>query len=364
MKIERLQLVNFRNFEKTQIVFHPETTIFVGNNGQGKTNLLESIYFLATSRSFRLKHDGELIKHGAEMTRVTGVFEHNRVHKTITSIVHDQGKTILLNKQPVSSIKSMVGEVPVVLFSPLDMFFFDDSPRTRRRFLDIEGSKCDQVYVEALYQYNKILKERNLYLKQDNIDFSYLDTLDSQLVEVAVLIINFRERLIQFLNQKTKTLYEKLAKENQDIEIQYQAMIDLEQSNRKEAVLESIKNTRERDLLYKVTNTGVHRDDLIVYFNEKPVENVASQGQKRLLIIAIKLALLEFIEKTTNKTPILLLDDVFSEIDEGKKRNFITVLPKNIQTIITTTSLDEISTLQSNAMTVYTIKDGSALKGV
>ncbi len=364
MKIDQLNLLNFRNFNQAQIVFHPETTVFVGNNGQGKTNLLESVYFLATARSFRVKNDRELIYHGESMARIIGSFTHQQVKKTITSIIHDGGKSILLNKQPVSSLKSMIGEVPIVLFSPMDMFFFDGSPRNRRRFLDIEGSKSNPLIVEALYQYNKILKERNMYLKQDKLDASYLDVLDEQMVEVEVQIINFRESLINFLNQAAQRMYERLANEKADIELHYQTMIDLDLKDRRDQVARMLKASRERDILYKITNVGIHRDDLITYFNGIPIENVASQGQKRLLIIAIKLALIEFLEKATKTTPILLLDDVFSEIDDEKKRNFISLLPKQVQTIITTTSLDELSALQSNDMIVYMINNGSALKGV
>jgi DNA replication and repair protein RecF len=364
MKIERLSLTNFRNFKSESILFHPNRTVFIGNNGQGKTNLLESIYYLSMGRSFRLKDDKDLIRKNQEIAKIVGEFNENNVKKTITSILHPQGKTILINRSPVSSMKSYIGLIHVVLFSPLDMDFFDTSPKNRRKFLDSEGSKCSQGFVDALFQYNRVLKERNLYLKQERVDNDYLLVLDKQLATNQVEIIRFREEFVLFLNRHLSTIYETLTNEKQTIHVEYKTMYNLEVENRENHILGAIEESKKRDLLYKTTNVGIHREDIEIFFDDHKVETFASQGQKRFLIIAIKLVLVKYIKEIKKVTPILLLDDVFSEMDSEKKDGFLKNIPEDIQTIITTTDLKDMSTLNIENLIVYTIRDGVATKGV
>jgi|SRR5690554_2949419 len=364
MKIEKISLINFRNFEKDSINFHPQTTVLIGDNGQGKTNLLESIYFLSMGRSFRLKDDKELVLHNKEISKVLGVFNEKDVRQTITAVLHPQGKTILVNKNPITSIKSFIGQIHTIVFSPLDMTFFDGSPKNRRKFLDSEGSKCSQSLVEALFQYNKTHKERNLYLKQDKKDSSYLDVLDQQMALYQQEILRFRKEFVDFLNQEVTGFYQQLSSEKAVITIDYKSIFDLNKIEDKKHIMSVIHEFRDKDLYYKSTNAGVHRDDIETFLDGYPIDVYASQGQKRLVIIAVKLALIQYIQKVKNITPILLLDDVFSELDSTKKNKFISMLPNNIQTIITTTDLNDISNIQSNDMIVYTIKNGHAYKGV
>lgn len=364
MRIEKISLIDFRNYKNESVLFHPKNTVFVGNNGQGKTNLLESIYYLSMGRSFRLKDDKDLIRENQEIAKVVGVFHQNKVKKTITSILHPQGKTILINRSPVSSMKSYIGLIHVVLFSPMDMDFFDTSPKNRRKFLDSEGSKCSKNFVDALFLYNKVLKERNLYLKQDNVDDDYLLVLDSQLAKNQVEIIRFREEFVAFLNAHLSEFYKKLSDEEHKISIEYKTMFNLQAESREQHILSVINDSKKRDMFYKTTHAGVHRDDIEVYFDDHKVETYASQGQRRLLIIAIKLVLVKYIQEVKKVIPILLLDDVFSEMDLEKKDRFIKNIPEEIQTIITTTDLKDISTLNFNNLMVYTIKDGVAIEGV
>lgn len=364
MKIEKLSLIDFRNYKNESILFHPNRTIFIGNNGQGKTNLLESIYYLSMGRSFRLKDDKNLIRENQEIAKVVGVFNQNNVKRTITSVLHPQGKTILINRSPVSSMKSYIGLIHVVLFSPMDMDFFDSSPKNRRKFLDSEGSKCSQGFVDALFQYNKVLKERNLYLKQDMVDMDYLLVLDEQLANYQIEIIRFREEFVAFLNKHLSNLYEKLSNEKHKIYVEYKTMYNLLEENREQHILRVINDSKKRDMFYRTTHVGVHRDDIEIFFDDNKVENFASQGQKRLLIIAIKLVLVKYIQETKKVVPILLLDDVFSEMDSEKRERFIKNIPEEIQTIITTTDLEDIRTLNIDDLMVYTIRGGVAIKGV
>lgn len=364
MKIEKLSLVDFRNFQKATISFHPNRTVFVGNNGQGKTNLLESIYFLSMGRSFRLKDDKDLIRENQEIAKIVGVFNQKEVKKNVTSIIHPQGKTILINRSPVSSMKSYIGLIHVVLFSPMDMDFFDTSPKNRRKFLDSEGSKCSQTFVDSLFLYNKVLKERNLYLKQDKIQEDYLMVLDKQLAVNQVEIIRFREEFVVFLNKHLSSTYEKLSNEKHIINVEYKTMFDLLEENREQHIMSVIEDSKKRDCYYRTTHVGIHRDDIEFIFDGHKVETFASQGQKRLLIIATKLILVKYIQEIKKVTPILLLDDVFSEMDSDKKDRFIKNIPDEVQTVITTTDLNDISTLNLKNLMVYTISGGVATKGV
>lgn len=364
MKIEKLSLINFRNIKNETIDFHSKRTVFIGNNGQGKTNLLESIYFLSMGRSFRLKDDKELIRNNEDIAKIVGVFNDKNVKKTVTSILHPQGKTILINKTAVSSMKSYIGLIHVVLFSPLDMDFFDTSPKNRRRFLDSEGSKCSQGFVDSLFLYNKVLKERNLYLKQHTVDSDYLLALDQQLANTQIEIIRFREEFVLFLNQHLSAMYQQLTSEKHKIDVEYKTVFDLNEQNREKHVLSVIEESKKRDLFYKTTHIGVHREDISVLFDNHPVESYASQGQKRFLIIAIKLVLVKYIQQVKKVTPILLLDDVFSEMDLEKRTRFLMNIPQDIQTIITTTDLKDMSLLNKENLIVYTIRGGVAIKGV
>ncbi len=364
MKIDSISLRKFRNFEKENMIFHPKTTVLIGDNGQGKTNLLESIYFLTMGRSFRVKDDKDLILHGYDTSKITGVFIEKEVKNVITAVIHPQGKALFLNNNAITSIKSYIGQVNTVLFSPVDMTFFDGLPKLRRKFLDSEGSKCSQQFVAALFNFNRIHKERNFYLKSEKKDITYLDTLDQQISLYQQEILKFRKEFIDYLNETVSGFYQQLSNEEATISIMYKTLFDLNEIGNVNHILGVFQESRERDLLYRTTHVGVHRDDLETFFDGYPIENYASQGQKRLVIIAIKLSLIQYIKKVKQSTPILLLDDVFSELDEKKREKFITMLPSDIQTIITTTDLNDIGVLQSNDMIVYTIKDGHAYKGV
>ena len=364
MKIESLSLVDFRNFAKINISFHKNITVFIGDNGEGKTNLLESVYFLSTGRSFRIKDEQQLIRKNYEMARISAIYNDGDVKNTVTAVLHPQGKSILINKTPITSIRSFIGKIHTVLFSPMDMDFFDTSPKNRRKFLDVEGSKCSQTLVESLFSYNQLLKERNIYLKQEKVEEEYLLSLDHQLATTQEEIIKFRLDFIQHLNETLTKIYSHLSSEDVIVDVEYDTVFDLVGTNYRESVMSVLQSSRKRDLFYRVTHAGVHRDDMIVKFNGFNVEEYASQGQKRLLIIAIKLSLVRYIQKTKHVTPILLLDDVFSEIDQEKKVRFLDSLPKDIQTIITTTDLNDIRTISEDDVIVYRVAQGSLVKGV
>lgn len=356
MKIESVTLTNYRNYRKQTVHFKKNITVFVGQNGQGKTNLLESIYMLSTARSFRVKDDKDLIYVNADIAKVEAELTVDQVLTRLAVVLHPLGKTLMINKQPIKFSRQFLGNCNVVLFSPYDLDFFDGSPKIRRKFLDIEGAKLSTTLTDQLFTYNKLLKERNNHLKNNQIDDDYLDVIDQQLAQTQLEILLFRNQFIDFLNQKTATLYSLLSKQDTQIKITYRS--SLKQDATLDEIIQQYQQHRGKDLAYRLTHIGVHRDDIEVLMDNQPVTSYGSSGQKRLLIIAMKLVLIQYIQQQTANNPILLLDDVFSELDQQKRLDFIERLPKDIQTIITTTELSHVSTWPKEQLDVYQIDKG------
>lgn len=356
MKINKIHLSHFRNYHHAQLEFFKNIQVFVGDNGQGKTNLLESIYFLSTSRSFRVKNEQDLIQEKFDMCRIESFISVESTKFRLAAILHEKGKSLFINKQPVKKTSEFVGKCNAVLFSPADMDFFEASPKIRRRFVDIECSKISSIYMEQLNQYSKILKERNALLKTDMIDMDYLDVVTDTLILLSIQIIQQRNEFIQFLETKVSTYYSKFVSEESAVSIQYQSSLgELLEFG---AIKKKFESSFSRDKAFKMTHLGIHRDDLIFSLNDRFVSQFASQGQKRMILLSAKLSLIDYIFHHTNTYPILLLDDVFSELDPKKKLKFSEILPRGIQIMITTTDLSEISGWPKEECEIFTVSSG------
>lgn len=362
MNIEKLHLTHFRNFENLHIEFDKNVTVILGMNGQGKTNILEAIHYLSTSRSFRVKDDRNCIQFNQTMSRIVGIFSVSNVMKQLRVILSLDGKYLLENNKTFSTSKEFVGIVNTLLFSPNDLFLFDGSPKQRRKLIDVELSKLYPEYIDALYTYNKLLKERNAHLKQHFIDKDYISTLDIQIIDCSLVILKLRYQFVNYLNKMLPQLYLKLINEySWNVKISLETIVS-EVSCDKEHVMNLYKEALSKDILFKSTQIGVHKDDLVVTINELNITQVASQGQKRMMIIAIKLCLMYYIKEKIGEHPILLLDDVFSEIDEPKRRQFIEFLPKNCQTIVTTTDKTHINLWDKKRFTLLSLIGGKITK--
>ena len=356
MIISNLKIRNFRNYGLCEVSFIEKINIFLGDNAQGKTNILESLYFLSSTKSFRDAFDKEMIKEGEKFSNVEiNVLEENR-KKTISSVLHTQGKTFLLNKQPIVKMSEFIGELNTVLFSPQDLDFFHTSPKTRRKFIDIELGKISKKYLYALKSYNQFLKERNSSLKQKTLDESYVDIVTEQLIESQVKLLEERKELIEILNKKINKFYFVLSETKQVILIKYLASI--EEASR-ENYIKKYRNNLEKDIFLGQTTLGVHRDDIEFYMDNRKATQFASQGQKRMIILALKLALCEYIFEKTKRNPVLLLDDVLSELDNIRRKNLFKVIPDEIQTFITTTDLDELDFLDDKETKTFIVKEGT-----
>jgi len=356
MKINKIHLLNYRNYYHTQLDFQKNIQVFVGDNGQGKTNLLESIYFLSTSRSFRVKNEQDLIQENFDLCRIEAFVSVETTKLRLAAILHQKGKSLFINKQPVRKTSEFVGKCNAILFSPADMDFFEASPKIRRRFIDIECSKISSIYMEQLSQYSKLLKERNSLLKTDKIDMDYLDVVTDSLTHLSIQIIKQRHEFVQFLQSKISTYYSSFVSEESSVTIQYQS--SLGEILEFDVIKKRFESSFSRDKAFKMTHVGIHRDDLVFSLNGRFVSQFASQGQKRMILLSGKLSLIDYIYNHTKTYPILLLDDVFSELDPKKKLKFSEILPRGIQIMITTTDLSEISGWPKEECEIFTVSSG------
>jgi DNA replication and repair protein RecF len=326
--IQKLTLRNFRNHPFLEIQFNKKFIYIDGLNGSGKTSILESIYFVATSKSHRTQDEKQLIKHGEQFAQVK-----IQTDKDLFEIViSKKGKHALINRVEKRKISDFIGHLKVVMFAPEDMDLIKGSPLERRHFLDLEIVQLNKHYLKSLTNYKNVLKQRNSLLKKIDLndDYTFLNILGEQLLESGLEIINHRQTFIDQLNEVLKVNYALFSK--------HEAIIRYEPNVDEKAFRKSLFNNQKQDILYQTTLSGPHRDDFYIAFNGFDAKHYASQGEQRLILIALKLALLKMIEKETKQEVVLLLDDVFSELDEEKQNIFLEQLPKSHQIIMNSTS--------------------------
>lgn len=356
MMIKDLVLSNFRNYENCHISFSPQITVLVGDNAQGKTNILEAIYLLSTGRSHRSSDDQDLIKFDCDFALVKANIQ-NPSEIALKAVIHPKGKTLFIQNQALRRSSEFIGKLNAVLFSPTDLDLFDASPKARRRLIDVELGKINPFYMEKLSHYNKILKERNAYLKEGSIDYAYLEIMTQQLIDDQIDLIQLKAAFIKDLNAHIQGIFPKLSLSDVKPTVSYIGPVEFNE-NIKELLTEKYLKSLERDKQFKQTHVGVHRDDLSFELESMPLISIASQGQKRMVVIALKCALLEVVESLTNIRPILLLDDVFSELDAKRREALYQFLHDRSQTLITTTDLDDIRPWLKEKVLFYQVKDG------
>ena len=362
MRIRKVRLIGFRNYEEAIVGFRPGLNILIGNNGQGKTNLLESVYFLSTTKSHRRASDEEMMMTGKEYFQLDCITENDDGSSRFSAVIHKKGKTFCVRGEPVKKMSDYVGKLNAVIFSPLDMGMFDSSPTDRRRFLDIELGKMSKIYITFLNQYSNLLKNRNIALKKEVPDRVLIDAISEQMVGPQTEIIRQRYHFIQQLNRTVSEYYRKLSGTGGKITLAYESMVPYhaDDSILRGLIQNRINNTLERDLITRMTNTGIQREDMEFFLDGHPVKAYASQGQKRMIIIALKLSLVNLIKERTGEYPVLLLDDVLSELDESRRNALIELLPEGVQTIITATEKEAIDPRLWNKAKIIKIEKGSA----
>ena len=361
MKLTFLKLVNYRNYSQLEVSFHPNLNIVYGMNGSGKTNLVEGIYVLGLTRSFRIVGDKTLIKDGESVSKIEGIFDDS--YKTnYRIIINNDGKKVKINNKKVAKLSDYISKIPIVLFHPDDLRFIKDTPSTRRKTLNISISELDIEYIRYLNNYNKILKQRNAYLKQMLInntkDSSYLDILTLKLVNYGLYLYEKRREFISNINNYIGSFYEKISGKK-GVLIEY--ISDYDGLNQEE-LINIYKKSLAKDLSFGKTNLGIHTDDLRFVINDKDFKDYGSEGQQKNVVIAYKFSELEIFKNIKGSYPILILDDLFSELDSEKKDNILKLLDDNIQTFITTTDLNLFPSIDQYSYKEFLIKDGMILK--
>lgn len=362
MKIKNINILNFRNYEKLDINFNDGINIFIGMNGSGKTNLLESIYTLALTRSHRAYTDKNLIKNGKDFLKISGHIETKDNNKKLEILISPKGKRVSINKVILKKISDYISNFIVILFTPDDLELIKGSPGERRKFLNIEIGQLDNKYFYFLNDYNELIKNRNEYLKSkkyDKYDLKYIEVLNNQIIDKAVVIYKYRFSFIKSIEENIKNIYKEISSE--DIEIEYINSCELKEYDEKkikEILLYKLSNNLKKEAMQGSTLYGPHKDDFVVNINKKSAREYASQGQQRLFVLGIKIAELDIFKKTRGEYPILLLDDVFSELDIDKKNKIISFLDKDIQVFITSTDIKTINKRLLINSKILNIKNG------
>lgn len=370
MKLTNLQLQNFRNYESVQLEFTDGVHVFIGENAQGKTNLMESIYALAMTKSHRTTNDKELIRWNKEFATIKGTVEKTATKTNLELQFSKKGKIAKVNYLEQKRLSSYLGNLNVILFAPENLTLVKGSPQNRRKFVDMELGQMSSLYLYDLVEYNRVLKQRNTYLKQLAIKKKqpdeYLEVLSEMLSELASKIVFHRLDFMKQLEALAIPIHDQLSLGREKFSVSYQATIPLEDgltpSQMKEIYMNQFKKNQTREADQATTLIGPHRDDLIFYLNEVPVQTYGSQGQQRSTVLSLKLAEIELMKLSTGEYPLLLLDDVLSELDDDRQTHLIKAIENKVQTFITTTSLDGIKQQFINEPVVIPIEKGTILK--
>lgn len=357
MRITSITLRNFRNYATCSLVLSEGVTLFLGSNAQGKTNLLEAIYLLSTTRSHRVNEESQCIRRGETAANLGIQVEEDGARFMLGMILHPDGKTLTFQRQALKKTSEFIGKLNAVMFSPSDMDLFETSPRDRRRLMDVEMGKISIPYLIHLNRYQKVLKERNAYLKEKNIDMSYLEVLTKQCIDSQIEIINLRHQFIDDLNEHLQEYFSNISVSEVKVNASYKAPVESRDGIEKQ-LIEKFSRNIERDLIFRQTHLGVHRDDIEFTMEGVEVGSFASQGQKRVMVLAIKCSLIAMIEKRTKRKPILLLDDVLSELDSIRRKALFTALDPSLQTLITTTDLQDVKEWVRAKAAVYEVENG------
>lgn len=341
MRINSLRLIDFRSYEDSKFDFNSSITVFGSTNGVGKTNILEGIYLATMGKSHRTSEDSDMIRFNQEEASVTINFIKKDVPHTLFAKIPRQGRKIFrLNDNPILQ-KELIGTLNTVFFSPEDLQLIKGNPAMRRRFLDLEISQTSSVYYQNLLQYKKALRQRNVVLKNyANRPNPPLEEWDIQLAKTGSYIIQKRLKSLEKINLLANLMHRKITDGKENLKLVYQQPYkDKDYIIEAKDIYDALKANLEQDRRRLSTTVGPHRDDFAFYTNFGDLKHFGSQGQQRTAALALKLSELEFIKSEVGEYPILLLDDVISELDQNRRTNLINYIHRRIQTFITTTDL-------------------------
>ena len=357
MYIKQLELNNFRNLDNVKINFEEGINLIHGENGVGKTSIVEAIYYLGNLGSFRTSDDTALIKDKEAFANIDA----KTSEKEFNIKIFKDKKELKINEIPFKKYRDYLGELNIIGFCPEDIYLFKDSPRLRRGFLDKEISKIDKKYLMDTLKVNKILKERNKLLKSfDKYKKEVITILDKKLASLQSRIINKRSKFIKSLEEEANSM-KQLFEYKYDISLIYNTFVKLDSDNLENEILSIYEKGLDNDIERMVTNNGVHKDDWNVRVNDIEIKDYASQGEQRMMVLIIKLSLAQMIKKKLNQQPILVLDDVLFELDLNKKTILKEILSDYQQTFITSCDRNEYENFNKE-ITLYKLVDGEIKK--
>lgn len=355
MKINSLKLKNFRNYDFLDLEFDQATNIFFGDNAQGKTNILESLYLVGTTKSHRGTKDRDMIEFGQDEAHIETVVEKKGINYQIDMhLKKNSPKGIAINKMPIRKASELFGIVNIVFFSPEDLNIIKNGPAERRRFIDLELSQLDKVYLSNLANYNRIVNQRNHLLKEIGFQSGVMETLEiweMQLVDYGNKIIERRQKFVEEMNEIISNIHKKLTGDREHLQLIY------EPSNGNLSLEKALEKNRERDMRIKSTSVGPHRDDICFMVGDLDIRKFGSQGQQRTAALSLKLSEIELVKRAINDTPILLLDDVLSELDKHRQ-NYLLDSINDIQTLITCTGVDDFVNHRFSINKVFHVQNG------
>lgn len=356
MYLKNIEITNFRNIEKISFDFNKNINIFIGKNAQGKTSILESIYVLGFTKSCKNANEDELIKKDKLFFKIKGSFKVGNLSKRLEIKYHKGDKSLKLDNVNVNKVSDYVTNLNIIMFSPDDLDIVKKAPSFRRNFLNVELCQLYKEYLIVLNEYNKILKMRNDYLRKNSnkIDYNYLDIITKSLIDRFVIIIKYRSDFVNNVNKYIDNIFYKITKER-GLNIKYEPSINLFD---KEEIFNFYKNNYNNDITNGSTMYGIHRDDFSFYLNDIDLKLYGSQGMQRLGILSLKFAEVNLFKELKGYYPIVLLDDIFSEIDLNKRNNLLKFIKSNIQFVITTTDLNNISEKIIDKASIFTVENG------
>ena len=373
MKIKSLKLLYFRNYLSTDIEVHPSLNVLVGNNANGKTNIIESIFCLALGKSYRTKSDSECIMFGETATAMSCIVNKNNRELDIMLGINNKGKSAKIAGIKKTKLTDFVGELNVVLFSPEDLQIVKGSPALRREFMNREFYQFSRIYHKYYLMYQHLLKQRNSYLKdmrknpKDEMSLAYLETLTSQLAKVALYITKERVSFVQDISKLTYKNMLNISNGQETLKIKYKSSVldalNITEINDESFTEENLTKVMMKrsfdDIMRGSTKIGPQHDDLEFYINDLDAKMYASQGQQRSIVLSLKLAEINYLKEKTGTYPVLLLDDVLSELDKNRQLKLLDAINENVQTFITTPSISDIKEDLLKKAKVFKIEDGN-----
>ena len=373
MRIKSLKLLYFRNYLSANIEVHPSLNVLVGNNANGKTNIIESIFCLALGKSYRTKSDSECIMFGEAATAMSCVVNKNDKNLDIMLGINNKGKSAKIAGIKKTKLTDFVGELNVVLFSPEDLQLVKGSPALRREFINREFYQYSRIYHKYYLMYQHLLKQRNSYLKdmrknpKDEMSLAYLETITSQLAKVAMYITKERVSFVHEISALTYRNMLNISNGQETLKIKYKSSVleslnitDVNDTNFTEENLVKVMMKRSfDDIMRGSTKIGPHQDDLEFYINDLDAKMYASQGQQRSIVLSLKLAEINYLKSKTGTYPVLLLDDVLSELDKNRQLKLLDAINENVQTFITTPSISDIKEDLLKKAKVFKIENGN-----